>query len=299
MLNAAYLGLMAEAGTADNFGTAFIPLVLNLLFYTLSSTTNSSDATLIEMGKTQNQFPLSPTYNPAFGSWLNSNPNFQSLRKNFTLIEMRGLYGPLLNASQFGPFTNQALLSKCKGGDLTIECGLSLNLLSLQNAALAVQASKFIGQLLCPYPAFACFNTSNPLSLQAVGLFVTDLSKYVMWYLDVNNYGLTTTRNQSEITLGYVMKNLPLPPDYPNGIPVPGAVTSHAKESDVKRSSTFYTCESSTDGKRFTYAGKRSVCPQTLFFCLDYFEIVRKITHRRGFERALAQVKKVALGKAR
>ena len=256
MLNAAYLGLMAEAGTADNFGTAFIPLVLNLLFYNLNSTTKSLSETLIQMGKTQNQFQFNPTYNPAFGSWLNSIPQFASLRKNFTLIEMNGLYGPLLNASQFGPFTDQTLLSKCKGGNLTIECGLSINFLFL-NSSLKSEAAKFIGKLLCPNQLSACFDTtSNPaLSLQAVGLFISDLPKYVMWYLDFNNYGLTTTRKQSEISLGYLMQKLPLPPKYPNGIPVPGTVTSHAKESDVKTSSTFYTCES-TVGKPFTYAGE-------------------------------------------
>lgn len=255
MLNAAYLGLMAKAGTAEIFGTAFIPLVMNLLFHGLNSVTESENATLLQMGKTQNKLPLNRVFNPAFGSWLNSNPNFTTLRTNFTLIEMKGLYGPLLNASQFGPFTDPTLLSKCKGGNLAIECGLSINFASLEEPLLFRNASAFIAKLLCPNPASACFDISYPPGrLKAVGLFINDLSKYVMRYLEDNNYGLTTTRNQSEITLGYLMKNLPLT-EYPDGIPVPGAVTSHAKESDVKTSSTFYTCES-TVGKRFTYAGK-------------------------------------------
>jgi len=250
---------MAEAGTADNFGTAFIPVVLNLLFIKLDLKT-SRNATLLEMGKTQNQLQLNSTYNPAFGSWLNSFPVIAP--RDFNLKEMKGLYGPLLNASQFGPFTNPALLSECEGGNLTIECGLSINFLFL-NTRLKEKAAGFIGKLLCPYPASACFNISNPpLSLKAVGSFISHLSKYVMWYLDDNNYGLTTTRKQSEITLGYLMKNLPLP-EYPSGIPVPGAVTSHAEESDVKTNSTFYTCES-TDGGRFTFAGKFNACPQNL-----------------------------------
>ena len=248
---------MAEAGTADNFGTVFIPVVLNLLFYSLKSTTKSLNGTLVQMGKTQNELPLNPTYNPAFGSWLNLIPEFEHIRKNFTLIEMNGLYGPLLNASQFGPFTDQTLLRKCKGGNLTIECGLSINFLFLNssNLLLKSKAAGLVGKLLCPNASSACFDvTSNPLRLQAVGLFIRHLSNYVMWYLDDNKYGLTTTRKQSEITLGYLME-MPLPPKYPNGIPVPGAVTSHAKESDVKKNSTFYTCQS-TEGKRFSYAGK-------------------------------------------
>jgi len=259
VLNAAYLGLMAEAGSAENFGTAFIPLVLNLLFYRLNLTTKSLNVTLLEMGKTQNQFSLNPDYNPAFGSWLNSNPAFASPRKNFTLIEMYGLYGPLLNASQFGPFTDPDLLRKCRDGNLTIECGLSLNL-NFVRGLHRQQAEGFIKTLLCPNSASACFNISTDnSSLPAVGSFIGHLSEYVMWYLDVNNYGLMTTRKQSEITLGYVMQKLPLP-GYPGGLPVPGAVTSHAKESDAKTKSTFYTCES-TSGERFTYAGKLNVCP--------------------------------------
>jgi len=261
VLNAAYLGLMAEAGSAENFGTAFIPLVLNLLFYRLNLKTKSLNVTLLEMGKTQNQFSLNPDYNPAFGSWLNSNPAFASPRKNFTLIEMYGLYGPLLNASQFGPFTDPDLLTKCWAGHLTIECGLSLNfIIFFEVPSLKQLAEGFIKKLLCPNSASACFNISNSSSLRAVGLFIRHLSEYVMWYLDDNNYGLTTTRKQSEITLGYVMQKLPLPPEYPGGLPVPGAVTSHAKESDAKTNSTFYTCES-TSGERFTYAGKLNVCP--------------------------------------
>lgn len=247
---------MTEAGSAENFGKASIPLVLNLIFHGLNSVTKSQNVTLLEMGKIHSQLPLNPTYNPAFGSWLNSIPTFKLLRKNFTLKEMKGLYGPLLNASKFGPFTDQKLLTKCKAGNLTIECGLAINFLFLQDSALNKSALGFINALLCPHQALACFNISHPLALPAVGAFIGELPKIVMWYLESNSYGLTTTRKQTEITLGYVMKNLPFPPKYKYGIPVPGTVTSHEKESDVKTSSTFYTCES-TVGDRFTYAGKR------------------------------------------
>lgn len=247
---------MAEAESAKNFGTAFIPLVLNLLFHGFNSTTESLTATLLEMGKTQTSLSLNFPYNPAFGSWLNSFSSSVPLRRNYTLIEMNGLYGALLNSSKFGPFTNPSLLKKCKGGGLTIECGLAINFGFLQRPKLNNSALNFINSLLCPHRASACFNISaNPHELlPAVGGFIEELSKVVMWYLESKNYGLTTTRKQSEITLGYVMKYLPFPPEYPKGIPVPGTVTSHAKESDAKRSSTFYTCES-TVGDRFTYAG--------------------------------------------
>lgn len=250
---------MTKAKSAKNFGTAFIPLVLNLIFRRLDPIAKSQNATLlVEMGKTQSQLPfkgnLNPTYSPAFGSWYNSNPLFARLpKKNFTFKEMNGLYGSLLDPVKFGPFTNETLLNKCTAGTLTKECGLAINLMFIQNANLNNTALGLIQALLCPNATVACFDIS---SVGAVGLFIKHLPNVVMSYLDNNNYGLTTTLKQSELTLGYVMKNLPFPPEYPTGVPVPGTVTSHAQESDVKKNSTFYTCET-TVGKRFTYAGTR------------------------------------------
>lgn len=260
---------MAKATSAEGFSTAFIPLVMNLLFAGLNQVKKSQDVTLLQMGQAQYTLPWNPPYNPAFGSWLNSNPAFASLGNNFTLIEMNGLYGALLNASKFGPFTNPTLLKKCTAGNLNIQCGLSLNLITLlnplANALLKGQAVGFLNELLCPSLTLACFNTSNPLSLPAVGAFVMELSKYVLWYLDSNNYGLTTTRKQSEITLGYVMDKLPFP-GYSSGIRVPGTVTWYANETDAEKlgtNSTFYTCES-TEGDRFTWAGKLNTVVPTV-----------------------------------
>ena len=209
---------------------------------------NDSDI-LVQMGQTDNQLGLGSASNLAFGSWISSHPLFSnSLRKNYTVVEMNGLYGALLNTTKFGPFTNSMLLEKCMGGSLNIQCGLALNLLFLSKRnELAVSVSK----LLCPSPQMACFNTSNPHTFNAVGAFIAEISKYVLSFLEENNYGATTTRNQNEMAKGYLLRLAA----HPTGITIPGIVTSHANEAEAEKglSSTFYTCESTAE--RFTYAG--------------------------------------------
>ena len=264
VLNIAYLGLMTTARSAKDFSTAFIPLVLGLLFHELDSKTGSRNATLIQLGQAQNLLELSSSSaNPAFGAWLNSIPilSFAPLHRNFTQKEMSGLYGALTDPSKFGPFTNATLLAQCLSPSIppSKDCGLAINLgIYIQYPQYSAVVEPFITSLLCPDLLSSCFNTTNNASIKAVALFIKDpLPKFVLGYLDSNNYGLTTTRKQSEITLGYMMNRLPLPPKYPSGIPVPGSITSHLDEEQAKKlgkNSTFYTCES-TEGDRFTYAG--------------------------------------------
>ena len=267
VLNAAYLGLMAKVGSAKDFGMAFIPVILNLVFHALDQTRNRNN-TLLLMGKSQTnqlQFPLTPTM--AFGSWINSIPNtlqnalFRSLKRNYSPLEMRGLYGALTN-STFLPFTNAALLARCKDKSnlfLNKDCGLAINLdIYANEAALRSNVTPLIQSFLCPH-ASSCYNTSNPAAIFAVAKFIAEpLPRFVLQYLENNKYGLTTTRNQREIILGYSMDKLRLPPPFvPSVIEVPGPVTSYNNETEAKaqeKNSTFYTCESTK--RRFTYAGK-------------------------------------------
>ena len=256
VLNAAYLGLMAKVGSAKDFGMAFIPLILNLVFHALDQTTNRNN-TLLLMGKSQTdqlQFPLNPTM--AFGSWINSIPNtpqnalFRPLKRNYSTLEMRGLYGALTDPT-FLPFTNAALLARCKDKSnlfLNKDCGLAINLgIYANESALRSNVTPLIQSFLCPH-ASSCYDTRNPAAIFAVAAFIAEpLPRFVLQYLKNNtDYGLTTTRNQSEIILGYSSL-----------VPVPGPVTSYNNEAVAKaqeKSSTFYTCESTE--RRFTYAGK-------------------------------------------
>ena len=229
---------------------ALIPLVMNVLFVRLQKSLNDSDI-LLQMGLTDNQLNLTYPSNPAFGSWINSSASFAPLRKDYSVVEMNGLYGAFRNESKFGPFTDTPLLKKCLNGSLVnVQCGLALNLKFLSKKP---QAAAFIQELLCPDRNSSCFNASSILTYRALGDFIDELSKYVLFFLEKNNFGATTTRNQNDLTIGYVLR---LPGD-PTGISIPGIVTSHADETEatkVATSSTFHTCEST--GDRFAFAGK-------------------------------------------
>ena len=254
---------MTKAGTAKDFGTAFIPVAMNLLFYDLDRKTNNRNTTLLKMGQDQNLFKFNTAANPSFGSWVNQDPGFPSLRRSFSIAEMRGLYGALM-ASTFGPFTNPTVLARCMNvSNLPSEdCGLAINLRAYSKVPqqLKPEFGLLIDRFLCPNSSSCLNTTNNNVSLAAVGKFIEDpLPKYVLGYLETTNYGLTTTRSQREITLGYLMDKLPFPPQYPKGVPVPGPVTSHENEAQAKmtgKNETFYTCESTERDRIFTYAGK-------------------------------------------
>lgn len=248
MLNSAYLVLMQRFGSAKDFSTALIPYTLRILFHKLNSQNmGNQNSTYLQMGQENN--PLGA----AFGSWA---------RKNFSQIEMRGLYEALMDSSKFGPFLNASLLRKCTNISMpyvSIDCGLVINLGILANNLQNVRANvmNFIDKILCPSNG-SCFNATDNNLLLLAGFVKQALPNYVMKYLEDQNYGLTTSRRQSDVSLGYVMSNLKLPPSG-SGIPVAGIVTSHASESQAKtakKNTTFYTCESSME-KRFSYAGTK------------------------------------------
>ena len=262
---------MAKFESAKGFGTAFIPVLLKLVFHALDGKTKNRNNTLLLMGKSQTdqlEFPSTATL--AFGSWINSNhpypqnATFASLKRNYSLQEMSGLYGALTD-STFLPFTNASLLARCKNKNnpfLSKDCGLAINLgiyadpNAHQNVTLLV--APWIQSFLCPN-ASSCYNTtSNPAAILAVAAFIAGpLPRFVLQYLEINKYGLTTTRNPREIILGYSMDRLPLPPPFPSVIRVSGPVTSYNNEAEAKaqeKNSTFYTCESTE--RPFTYAGK-------------------------------------------
>ena len=263
---------MAKVGSAKDFGTAFIPLILNLVFHALDGKTRNRNNTLLLMGKSQtDQLEFHSTATLAFGSWINSNhpypqnATFRSLKRNYSLQEMSALYGALMD-STFLPFTNTSLLARCTNKSnpfLSKDCGLAINLGIYadpnvhQNVTLLV--ASWIQRFLCPH-ASSCYDTiSNPAAIPAVAAFISGpLPRFVLQYLENNKYGLTTTRSQSEIILGYSMDRLPLPPPFvPRVIRVDGPVTSYNNETEAKargKNSTFYTCESTE--QRFTYAGK-------------------------------------------
>ena len=251
---------MPKFESAEDFGRAFIPVILKLIFHALDGKTKNRNNTLLLMGKSQTdqlEFPSNATL--AFGSWINSNHpypqnvTFGSLKRNYSLQEMSGLYGALTD-STFLPFTNTSLLALCtnKNNQPSRDCGLAINLgiyaVPTVPSNVKLLVAPWIQSFLCPH-ASSCYNTTNnQAAILAVAAFIAGpLPRFVLQYLKNNtDYGLTTTRNQSEIILGYSSL-----------VPVPGPVTSYNNEAEAKvqgKTSTFYTCESTE--RRFTYAGK-------------------------------------------
>ncbi|PFX19537.1 uncharacterized protein LOC111338069 [Stylophora pistillata] len=253
VLNAGYLA------QGKVLSQAIIPLMMNILFERLKRDRNETSI-LRQMGQADNQLNLTYPSN-AFGSWIHSLQHFESLRKTYSLAEMNGLYGALLNTSKFGPFTNPPLLAKCLGGNLSVQCGLAIN---LNFQPKQPQAAKFIQEILCPNTKLACFNTSKNGTYKALRAFTLELSKAGLSFLTQHNFGATTTRNQSDLSIGY---KLHLPGD-PDGIPIPGSVTSHANETEARKkatSSTFHTCESTGDRFAFAAVGGESTVSINLY----------------------------------
>ena len=239
---------MQRFGSAKDFSTAFIPYALRILFRTLNSPNmGNQNSIYLQMGQENSSLEA------AFGSWA---------EKTFSQIEMRGLYEALMDMSKFGPFLNPSLLKKCTDISMpyvSIECGLVINLGILANNPqnMSAYVMNIIHDILCPGNG-SCFNATYNNSLLVARFVKYALPNFVMKYLEGQNYGLTTSLGQSDVSLGYVMSNLTLPPSG-SGIPVPGIVTSHASESQAKttkKNTTFYTCESSME-KRFSYAGTK------------------------------------------
>ena len=247
ILNAGYLA------KAKDLSQVLIPLVINVLLVGLKLKGLNDSDILFQMGLTDNQLKLPYPLNPAFGSWINLSPYFAFLRKNYSVVEMNGFYGAFLNASKYGPSTDTPLLKKCLNGSLfSVQCGLSA--FNLKLLSKEPRAAIFIQQLLCPDRKSACFNASNTLTYQALGAFITELSKDVLFFWRKTTLGRQPLDNhQNDLTIGYVLR---LPGD-PTGIPIPAIATSHANETEatkVATSSTFHTCAST--GDRFAFIDK-------------------------------------------
>ena len=191
ILNAGYLA------KAKDLSQVLIPLVINVLLVGLKLKGLNDSEILFQMGLTDNQLKLPYPLNPAFGSWINLSPYFAFLRKNYSVVEMNGFYGAFLNASKYGPSTDTPLLKKCLNGSLfSVQCGLSA--FNLKLLSKEPRAAIFIQQLLCPDRKSACFNASNTLTYQALGAFITELSKDVLFFWRKTTLGRQPLDNQSE-----------------------------------------------------------------------------------------------------
>ncbi|KAL9950866.1 hypothetical protein ACROYT_G043436 [Oculina patagonica] len=274
IISLAHLGLMNRVKTADAFSSVFIPVALNHLLRDMDSKLGDRNATLSQLGNVKSTVsPVNCSCNPAFGPWLKSKPQHRGILRgrrmaDFTNSEMRGLYGALLNPAVLGPPQNNTIYAKCTLKPHLEDCGLFLWLanvvLSITNPNLTspnfnqTEATGLIMHSLCPSPSACLKNLDHDQLIEALFDFVnTDLRGYVLWSTD-QNYGLLPTRRQSELALGYVMNKFPYPPAYPNGLPVPGILTSHSSHQDaIERSdsTTLHSCNSSSSEEyKFSWA---------------------------------------------
>lgn len=241
--------------------------MVNLLVMGLDKTHNRN-ITLQLLAKANSSMSHLP-YNPMFGSWVQSYNHSATFKNtNFTLKEMRGLYGVLMNGAKLGPPRNEIVLKKCLTGDAPCDasCGFMICLgayveILQKHPPPPKNWTNELKNYLCPDSSSACFGAGDsPQQLGTLAIFVFQvLPAYVHWYMDSNEYGLVTNRAQSDLASGYVMRGLPYPPDYPAGIYVPGVLTNHTSQKNASENSkqkTFYTCKSTT-GNKYEWAGER------------------------------------------
>lgn len=213
---------------------------------------------------------------PAFGPWLGENPVFVAgiingtrAGKSYNWTEMKALYNVLTNASLLLPpsssnTTNHAVEGRGLVTYLGTYAALAKTSSTIANATIKAtfdaQMQKLqanMNKLLCPDPS-SCFKITDTITIQALAQFITSyLAAASIDFLDKNNYGLIVSRPVKELVFGYTMTKLPLPPKYPNGIPVPGVLVNHGSEADAGNKSkivSLYTCDS-TLGAANTWAG--------------------------------------------
>lgn len=227
VINLAYIAVMMAAGGDNTFALNMAPYV------TMAIIAQAPDVVLTKLGQ-KNELLLNN-----FLSFSNV------VQKNFSLMEMRGLYSILSNATLLG--TAKAPPSKCITDPIASEC-LKIGFLPLvqnlqattHNVTMSVLAGTILS-LFCPNITHQCFPILNYL-LPVAGYVTNVLVKFTMHFLiDSKQYGLVTTRKQSELSMGYKM----MLPGFENGIDVDAFVGNDSDKVKAAASSKFqeyYKC---------------------------------------------------------
>lgn len=261
----------------SKFSMFMIPHIVQGYMNQLNQSLGNRQAILSYLGNVTNVKTPRLAY-PVFGQWLSSSPfkgpplDKKRAGQGFNISEMAGLYNVLVNGSLVLPpptFNPSTANYMAKGNGLISYLGYYVNVKTMaQNvtnktvaAVMEGQAEQVrlqIDQLLCPESS-SCFKVNDIETAQALLLFITNhIPSCAMASLDSNNYGILVTRPQKELALGYVMGELKLPPNYPNGIPVSGSLTNHVSISDARakaKKQSMYTCSTEEKGFANTWAG--------------------------------------------
>ena len=271
IVNLAYLGLINQVKTADTFSLAFLPVAVDSLLRDMDSKLGHRNATLKQLGKTSSLLQLNNSYNPEFGSWKYnklSGTEMRPIRREYSVTEMGGLYNALVNATLLGLPKDTTAMADCEDTPHLQTCGLFI---WMANFVLSfhpngtspkfnhTEAERLIEDAFCSNPS-ACYHVTGQTDIESLFAFINGpLRSYTLWFMDHNNYGLVTTRNQRELALGYVMDKFRYLPAYPNGLHSLGALVSQSSFSEAVQKSdshTLHSCKSSSEEHlKSTWAG--------------------------------------------
>ena len=271
IVNLAYLGLINQVKTADLFSLVFLPVAVDSLLRDMDSKLGHRNATLKQLGKTSSLLELNNSYNPEFGSWKYnklSGTEMRPIRREYSVTEMGGLYNALVNATLLLLPKDTTAIADCEETPHLRICGLFI---WMANFVLSfhpngtspkfnhTEAERLIKDAFCSNPS-ACYHVTGRSDIELLFDFINGpLRSYTLCFMDHNNYGLVTTRNQRELTLGYVMDKFRYPPAYPNGLHSLGALVNYSSFSEAVQKSdshTLYSCKSSSEEHlKSTWAG--------------------------------------------
>jgi hypothetical protein len=278
VLNLAYLGLMNKFKGDFKFSMFMIPQLVQGYMKQLDLRLGNRSATLLFLGNTSLNSSSLKAY-PVFGHWIRSSPFGQVVldlkrqgRKNYNASEMQGLYNVLINASLLFPpsgfnASSADYISKPGNGLLSYlgyyvkNKTITSQMFNISQKTMDAQAEQVrlrMNDLLCA-DKLGCFLVNDTETAQALLLFIsTHIPACAMAFIDSYKYGIVVTRPQKELVLGYFMAKLPLPPTFPNGVPVAGALTNHMSVDDARargKTVLMYTCSTEKKELANTWAG--------------------------------------------
>ena len=251
---------MEKVGGDEMFAAINLPHTISLLIKQF----NNSFEQLGKIHQTVWQDPLQSGWTrPGFGTFAN---NFT----NFSITEMKGLYGVLSNTTLlFGErLTNTTLNEQCNWDKNPLEkkCGWlakmealaqlkARNLANTTKGITTYQLAHSINHTLCPDPTRQCFN--RPDLIEKVGEYIQHVNQYTMSFVIGEKYEVVTTMSQKNIALGYIVETIP-DPQTGEKVDVPGIIKIHKSEKEAEEKekyTTFYTCEAG-DNLKHQWAGK-------------------------------------------
>ena len=257
--------MMEKFGGDLNFAFLSLPFTVSVLNKSLSykQLGNINGSVWSDRG-------LSGWKNPEFGAWLMQLSDMQyKVDRNFTVVEMKGLYNVLMNtATLFGQtLSSTTVKNSCMTNPFDKKCGFLAHLLTFQkllvaNKTLVNITAKaalitLINETLCNNNE-SCFNRTNLIPV--ILPYILHVSKYTMWLLLSDEQDdIVQTIKQSDLAYGYTMKKVRDPTS--KLVKIPGLLKYYSDRNDAENlalQESVYTCEASEE-KRHQWAGRNKL----------------------------------------